>query len=103
MENVTRFKRKKADRLYNPTSSSVQEALERDRNNYNIDDRKEVGVTYSTASEAFKDADYATSLWRCESDWEIATRYFTDGIIGVLFAVGSVSIFIYGLSVYLRK
>ena len=103
MENVTKFRRKKADRLFNPTSSSVQEALERDRNNYNIDDRKEVGVTHRTASEAFKDADYATPLWRCESDWEIALHYFTDGIIGVLFAVGSVSIFIYGLSVYLRK
>lgn len=29
-----------------------------------------LGQTYKTASEAFKDADYATGLWKCESDWD---------------------------------
>jgi len=26
--------------------------------------------THRTASEAFRDADYATGLWRCESEWD---------------------------------
>lgn len=29
-----------------------------------------LGQTYKTASEAFKDTDYATPIWRCESDWD---------------------------------
>ena len=29
-----------------------------------------VGRTYRTASEAFKDADYATPIWRCETDFD---------------------------------
>ena len=35
---------------------------------------KEVGRTYSSASEAFKDADYATAIWRCESEHEYGWR-----------------------------
>ena len=26
--------------------------------------------THRTASEAFKDADYATPIWRCETEWD---------------------------------
>lgn len=26
--------------------------------------------THRTASEAFRDADYATPIWRCESEWD---------------------------------
>ena len=29
-----------------------------------------VGRTHRTASEAFKDADYATPIWRCETDFD---------------------------------
>lgn len=28
------------------------------------------GKTYSSASEAFRDADYATPIWRCETEWD---------------------------------
>ena len=28
------------------------------------------GKTHRSASEAFRDADYATPIWRCESDWD---------------------------------
>ena len=35
-----------------------------------VDAYKEVGRTYSSASEAFKDADYATAIWRCETRFE---------------------------------
>lgn len=48
---------------------------------------KEVGRTYSSVSEAFKDADYATPIWRCETrferDWRIVRAW-----IGVLLGLG---------------
>lgn len=30
--------------------------------------------THRSASEAFRDADYATPIWRCETDWDITKR-----------------------------
>jgi hypothetical protein len=37
--------------------------------NYGLD------KTYRSASEAFRDADYATPIWRCESDWDRTKKY----------------------------
>ena len=37
--------------------------------------------THRTASEAFRDADYATPIWRCESDWDRTKGYL--GWIGM--------------------
>ena len=34
-----------------------------------------VGRTYRTASEAFRDADYATPIWRCETDFDRSKQY----------------------------
>ena len=31
--------------------------------------------THRTASEAFRDADYATPIWRCESEWDRTKAY----------------------------
>lgn len=31
--------------------------------------------THRTVSEAFKDADYATPMWRCENDWDRTKEY----------------------------
>jgi hypothetical protein len=31
--------------------------------------------THRTASEAFRDADYATPIWRCETDWDRTKEY----------------------------
>jgi hypothetical protein len=31
-------------------------------------DPYKLGKTYRSTSEAFKDADYATSIWRCETE-----------------------------------
>jgi hypothetical protein len=31
--------------------------------------------THRSASEAFRDADYATGLWRCETDWDRTREY----------------------------
>ena len=36
--------------------------------------------THRTVSEAFRDADYATPIWRCESDWDR-----TKGYLGWIF------------------
>jgi hypothetical protein len=99
---ITKFRRKKADRLYNPTSTSVQDALDRDSNNYNFDLGREVGRTYRSASEAFKDADYATPFWKCESDFDVMMRYISDTIIGVLLAISSISLFVYGLYIWAK-
>jgi hypothetical protein len=41
--------------------------------------------TYSTASEAFKDADYATPIWRCETEWDRS-----KDILGGMFVVGAI-------------
>jgi hypothetical protein len=46
-----------------------------------------LGRTYSSASEAFKDADYATPIWRCESDNQRAWREI-KGIFGWLCILG---------------
>jgi hypothetical protein len=51
--------------------------------------------THRTASEAFKDADYATPIWRCQTEWDrtvevlkwIAVWCFTLGIF-YIFALG---------------
>lgn len=43
-----------------------------------IDAIKESGVTYRTASEAFKDANYATAGWRCKPDWLQAVEWFSE-------------------------
>lgn len=33
--------------------------------------------THRTASEAFRDADYATPIWRCETQWDKTKEYLT--------------------------
>lgn len=37
-----------------------------------------VGKTYTSASEAFRDADYATGIWKCQSDTERAVAMIKD-------------------------
>jgi hypothetical protein len=34
-----------------------------------------MGKTYRSTSEAFKDADYATPIWRCETEWDRTKEY----------------------------
>jgi hypothetical protein len=36
---------------------------------------KGIGKTYRSTSEAFKDADYATPMWRCETEWDRTKEY----------------------------
>jgi hypothetical protein len=37
--------------------------------------------THRSASEAFRDADYATPIWRCENDWDRAKEYIGWGLM----------------------
>lgn len=45
------------------------------------------GKTYTSASEAFRDADYATPMWRCESDWD-RTKKYLGGLAMWVFLLG---------------
>jgi hypothetical protein len=50
------------------------------------------GKTYSSASEAFRDADYATPIWRCESDWD-RTKNYLGWIVMWLVTLGMLYLF----------
>lgn len=43
--------------------------------NYGLD------KTYSNASEAFRDADYATPIWRCETELDRTINIFKNCVI----------------------
>ena len=48
--------------------------------------------THRSASEAFRDADYATAIWKCESDFQLAVRFIVEMgqgmfIVGMCIAV----------------
>jgi hypothetical protein len=48
--------------------------------------------THSSASEAFRDADYATPIWKCETEWDRCKEYGIFVIIWGLLLAG-----LYGL------
>jgi len=48
---------------------------------------KIVGKTYSSVSEAFRDADYATAIWRCETENERVWR-IVGGWVAILSGIG---------------
>jgi hypothetical protein len=43
-----------------------------------------MGKTYSSASEAFRDADYATPIWRCETEWDRTKEYLLWGVMWLI-------------------
>jgi hypothetical protein len=45
---------------------------------------KNVGTTPRSVDEAFKTADYATPIWRCESDTEKGIKFFVNMVVGML-------------------
>ena len=45
--------------------------------------------THRTASEAFKDADYATPIWRCESDFQQGLRFIVGMAQGMLIVMAA--------------
>jgi len=48
---------------------------------------KGIGKTYRSTSEAFKDADYATPIWRCETERERGWR-IVRGLGAIILGVG---------------
>ena len=50
--------------------------------------------THRTVSEAFRDADYATPIWRCETDFDRTMGYIGwigmwVGLLGVMYLLGT--------------
>ena len=62
---------------------------------------KNLGTTPRTLSEANKDADYATPIWRCETDSEKGWKFLLDALIG-FGVVGVGATFLYGLLVWIE-
>jgi hypothetical protein len=50
-------------------------------------DPYKMGKTYRSTDEAFKDADYATPIWRCETESERGWR-IVRGLGAVILGVG---------------
>jgi hypothetical protein len=46
--------------------------------------QKNVGTTPRTLSEANKDANYATPIWRCETQNENGFKFFIEMVVGML-------------------
>ena len=44
--------------------------------------------THRSASEAFRDADYATAFWKCETEWD-RTKPYLQGICMWIALIGS--------------
>jgi hypothetical protein len=44
--------------------------------------------THRTVSEAFRDADYATPIWRCETDWDITKKYLGGALMWAMLLGG---------------
>lgn len=61
---------------------------------------KNVGTTPRTMNEAFKNADYATPIWRCETENENGFKFFVDMMLGAIM-VGLPLIMLYGVAVWL--
>jgi hypothetical protein len=53
------------------------------------------GKTYRSTSEAFRDADYATPMWRCETEWDRTKEYL---LWGVMWAVLLGSLYVVALA-----
>lgn len=54
--------------------------------NYGVD------KTYRSASEAFRDADYATPIWKCETEWD-RTKQYLGGLAMLGFLLGGLYLF----------
>ena len=61
---------------------------------------KNVGTTPRSLDEAFKTADYATPIWRCENDTDRGIRFLIDMVIGMLVVAMPMAL-VYGFMVWL--
>ena len=61
---------------------------------------KNVSKVPRSVDEAFKTADYATPIWRCESDTDKGIKFLIDMVIGML-VVGLPLVLVYSFIVWL--
>jgi hypothetical protein len=64
-----------------------------------------VGRTSRTASEAFKDADYAQAIWKYRTDTQQAIEFLKDAVIGmaiVCLPFGIIYLFFEGFIIWAR-
>jgi hypothetical protein len=61
---------------------------------------KNVGTTPRSVDEAFKTADYATPIWRCENDTDRGIKFLIDMVIGMLVVAMPMAL-VYGFMVWL--
>lgn len=61
---------------------------------------KNVGTTPRTMGEAFKTADYATPIWRCETENENGFKFFVNMLVGMLMVALPMTL-VYGFVVWL--
>ena len=61
---------------------------------FDYDFERQLGKTYRSYDEAFKTADYATGLWRCETDWDRTKQFFHDWL-GWFLVLLTIIIFFY--------
>lgn len=40
--------------------------------------------THRSVSEAFRDADYATPIWKCETDIQAGMRFLGEALVGMV-------------------
>jgi hypothetical protein len=57
-------------------------------------DPYKLGKTYRSTDEAFKGADYATPMWKCETEWDRTKEYLGWGLmwavlLGVLYLMAT--------------
>lgn len=62
--------------------------------------RKNLSPIPRTYSEAVKDADYATAIWRCETEWD-RTKNWLLGATVVIVLLSLFASLIYGLIVWI--
>jgi hypothetical protein len=61
---------------------------------------KNVSRVPRTTDEAFKTADYATPIWRCENDTDRGIKFLIDMVIGMLVVAMPMAL-VYGFMVWL--
>jgi hypothetical protein len=61
---------------------------------FNYDFGRQLGKTYRSADEAFKTADYATGIWKCETEWDRTKNFFQDWM-GWILVLAIVIIFMF--------
>lgn len=58
--------------------------------------------THRSASEAFRDADYAQAIWKCETEWD-RTKPILTCILAFIFSGGIIYLFCEGFILWLAS